>query len=321
MTTGINTFDSRTYCQLRDQFVPVCDWLESLNINISPTRIGKYKRQVTKLAEATDTEALAKLKQEFPDEVFINLGYETSNWMHIHKGLRQSKTSSELTSLLIKAISAPEMLIDDKKGQSGRDFAYELYAAAYLRAGDYKFDWTTTADIRAQHDQIKLLAECKRPRSEATLVRNLRDSFGQLRERYTLDRSAFGVTFIALDLFVTNELRDIGATNLQEAADKVKIRMEMIVRSSFSLWQDKTRDKRTLGVIFTCNCPTTIGEQRLVTNIHWVHAVPLGPARNFYFEENDQFHKILTIVNAANSLNSKIQHGKRWPSGLRNAQM
>jgi hypothetical protein len=172
-------------------------WIAGLGVRVQNTRIGRLVTLASGLHDAwSDSAASVErfIDARTPEAIYAALGdiYELDQ---IYWGLAGEK-ASELVQRLRKYVRGPDRheQEDPRKAstQAGRDHGFELSIAAQLtRAGLVTTLPANHADVVVQFPRgpvRRVFIECKRPKTEESLERNVRRALRQLEDRYRTAR-------------------------------------------------------------------------------------------------------------------------------------
>lgn len=221
--------------------------VESLGINVSGTRIARYKSYYEALAGGTDDEerifqGISGKKFNNPQDLELYVLREVHEIMWILKGLKKHLPKG-VEEKLNQVVGGRDFAALDKDSSS-RNTQFELRIASYLCQAGYSVDMSNLTDVVATHDRTTYFVECKRVTSFGALNKRLKEARKQLRNRLkrsTLVPRNFGV--IAIDVtkvaFKYNGLTlGLTADHTKDVIqDQLKIIDAGVIKSGFALEQ------------------------------------------------------------------------------------
>ena len=182
-------------------------WLEQKKLRIERTRFCKYR----KIAD----DYFLKLKGvKYKEKEILWAFAELHDLLEIYNYLNLVE-ESKVEESLRKIVTGPVLLSDEKKdGGSiqGRNFTFELYAAArFLRAGLNVF-FKSEADLNIDIHGTLLHVECKRAVSESNLENLINRAIDQIENRCRGNHYDRGIVVISISkiLFKEQEKNAIG---------------------------------------------------------------------------------------------------------------
>jgi predicted transcriptional regulator with HTH domain len=170
-----------------------------------------------------------------------------------------------------KALNGGSRFTADNAQSSGRDFAFELYVAAYFSNANCVIDWKLNndePDVFVEISGQTLIAECKRPRVVQKIEKNIKGALSQLKSRYEKYPEAFGIGVISLEKCLNPQLKYWQVDLPQQAEALAQTMLHDAVKSYRRFWQSREQDHRTLGLIFLLNLPVAIGREKVMCNVH-----------------------------------------------------
>ena len=177
--------------------------VESLGINVTGTRIARYKAYYEALVDGTDEE---RIFQGISGKIFKNrldlelyVLREVHEIMWILKGLKKHLPKG-VEEKLNQVVGGRDFAALDKDSSS-RNAQFELRIASYFCQAGYSVDMSNPTDVIATHDRTIYFVECKRVTSFGALIKRLKQAKKQLRTGLTrsiLESRSFGV--IAIDV-------------------------------------------------------------------------------------------------------------------------
>lgn len=240
------------FTELIDRLNGAIEWLSSWGLNISPTRIVKYR-----------TFLLNSAGKEVSVFDFESVMYDISELLFIYNTLNELKDSSlkPLLEDLIKGQVRKGLQVGDERA---RNFEFELkIIAKYYKLG-FELDLTTNADLIVKDNKdAQLLIECKRLTSTKKLGKRIKEAAKQLHAKYkycSQPNLARGLIFLDVSNLVNTEFGIIRASTSHEAYMFLSKKVDDFANKNYQLWNSIT-DSRTWGVVLYCSAPTKVNER------------------------------------------------------------
>ena len=271
---------SHTYIAASARLDEACAWLESLGINHSPTRVGRYRKIFAALARHQTANTLEAFFDNYSLMSFVNAAHEVAELVRMYEGLSQHRDAS-LVSRLRDALKGHELFVMDDNDRSGRDFTLELSIASKFARAGLPVDFGHQADLRTQYAGHELFVECKRLKSVNQVERRIKEGLAQLEQRYVDSEnpsSARGILVLGTSKLVNSELGVLEAEDPQLLGDKAFAYNRVFIETYRALWQVQV-DQRTLGVAVVLDAPGLVGATKKLVTCHEVamnNSVPVN---------------------------------------------
>lgn len=266
-----HSYSSTTYISAADRFDLACDWLNSLGIQYSATRVGQYQRILRRLALCQQSGTLDDFNSSYPFEVWVNAALEAAEIVRIFEGLSGEKHLG-LVEKIKDAVSGHELYVLDKSDRSGRDVGLELAAAAKFALAGYQVDLTGSADVSVKFGTHPLYVECKRIKSKAQINKRLKEGVKQLHKRYVssdIPPAARGMLVVSISKLVNENLGLLEAKDDVELGDKATYHNVKFIDAHKASWQHPKMDGRTLGVAVVLDVPgVLLSKNRQLVTCH-----------------------------------------------------
>lgn len=266
-------YTTQTYIQASNKLDDVCDWLQSIGVEYSRTRVGRYKSILNCLANYQDAGKLGDGFIEHSFEEWVNATHEVAELERIYEGLGASK-DQDLSRRLSDAIKGHELYVLDSGDRSGRDFGFELSIAAKFARAGFLVDFGHDADIKVEIEGTDFFVECKRLKSEKKVNKRIKEGLKQLHKRYkksTQPDSSRGILAISIGKIVNGNLGLLEGENSNEVGLKAFSHNKKFIKRYGDLWH-KTKDKRTLGVVIVQDSPAILTSDNQLVTCHEVTA-------------------------------------------------
>lgn len=82
-----HVYASQTFVAASARLDDACDWLQSLGIRFSRTRVGRHKALFASLARHQIADTLSHFYGEYSEEALKNAAYEVAQIVRIYEGL------------------------------------------------------------------------------------------------------------------------------------------------------------------------------------------------------------------------------------------
>lgn len=164
---------SETYVDAYHKLNEACAWLDTLGIEYSKTRVGRYERIFCALAKHQQAGTLDSFYEEHSFEAWVNAAHEVSELVRIYEGL-DGQINPLLNERLKDSLKGKELYMLDSENRSGRDFSFELVMAAKFSRAGLTVDFGHEADLRVLINGSTFFVECKRLKSEKRLRQELK---------------------------------------------------------------------------------------------------------------------------------------------------
>jgi len=155
-------------------------WLESHGVRVNLTRFQKYKEQLARPLQVTQS------SQDISADLGLLWAHaELHDLLEIYTCLKDIRDSKFVENL--KKIATGPTLLDDEKSDGGnihgRSFTFELYTAARLVRAGYPVSFKSLADTNFMIDNTLIHVECKRAVSENNVDQLIHRANEQIAER------------------------------------------------------------------------------------------------------------------------------------------
>jgi hypothetical protein len=266
-----------TFEDLIPQLTSAIEWFGESDVQISPTRLGHYRRLLAEILELQQTLDRRQAAAKFTD--YVNALFCAHDIAAIHTAFKDGAHKALIQSRLRQSVGGAILLRDENASASGnfaRNIEFELIAAAHLLTGDAVLLESNACDVIASVQGVTALIECKRLQSERGVEAALSKAKAQLRVAYDTCSGANHVGFVAFDITKTciagsqplrvAEARDVDVWTME--------RIHSFLEHHISLW-NRIEDER-IGAIIVRLC--AMGEIGLdETNL--LHCQHYGVAR------------------------------------------
>lgn len=264
-------YSSQTFVAASARLDEACAWLESLGINYSPTRIGRYKAIFSALARHQLAGTLSSFHDEFTFEAWVNAAHEVAEIVRMFEGLT-GNSDPDLTNRLQEALKSHELYVLDTQDRSGRDFSFELSTAAKFARCGYAIDFGHEADLKVAIDSYTFFVECKRLKSQKKVQRRIKDGLDQLHKRYVKSedpQNTRGLLALSIGRTVNPGLGFLEGNSPESIGEKAFKHNVAFIERYKSYWQTKL-DRRTLGVAVMLDTPGIVMPIKQVVTCHEV---------------------------------------------------
>lgn len=262
-----HSYLSQTYVAASAKLDDACAWLESLGIEFSRTRVGRYKALFAALARHQLANTLDAFYEEYTFASWVNAAHEVAELVRMYEGL-SSHSDTSLVVRLHEALKGHELYVMDNKDRSGRDFSLELSIAAKFARAGLVIDFGHDADLKTEIHGLPFYVECKRIKSATKVQQRIKNGLNQLHTRYVKAErpaDARGILVVSIGKTINSELGLLEAEDPKSLGEKAFRHNLTFIEAHKRHWQTKV-DRRTLGVAVILDTPgmTTLNNQ-LVT--------------------------------------------------------
>lgn len=284
-------YASETFVAASARLDDACSWLESLGIQYSKTRVGRYKELFAALARHQLANTLDRFYEEYKFADFVNAAHEVAEIARIYEGLSKISDTS-LVSRLRDSIKGQELYVLDKADRSGRDFSLELSTAAKFARAGLPIDFGHAADLCTKYGSFTFFVECKRLKSQRKIGERIKNGLNQLHGRYTRSENpamSRGLLVLATSKLVNSDLGLLAADTPEDLGDKAFAHNKAFIETNRHHWQTG-KEERTLGVAVVLDAPGIVGSQKRLVTCHEIamnNAVRMG---------NPGYHLLLNIA-------------------------
>lgn len=262
-------------------------------MNVSPTRIGAYRRVLVEIEEKHRLGMIDQLLAKQTFGVLANALFESSEVIHIYDGL--SGLNQDVSGSLRKFTAGCTLLVDEcRTGNNvARNVGFELDMAASFRRCGFPISLTPAADLWTQLGQTPVAVECKRPFSYDGLGGNLDRAFSQLRERYrdhAMPSQVRGIAALSASKMENDGSLMLRANNVADLNSSIRQLSNDFAAKTKPFWEH-ARDQRTIGLVVSLRAPSRVEDINLFTVV--LHFTWIGLAQTH--RDQDLF---LRIANA-----------------------
>ena len=184
---GVTTFDTQTFAQISEELASACDWFEEVGVQVSKTRIGRYRDLVSRLVAVRDRTKMKEFFSERELQEFLLLFHEVDELLFVYRYLG-NYSDQYLRARIPSICEGPYLASLENPGNSSnrpRNILFELTVAANLAACGMTVDYSDPSDLRVQFDDRTVFIECKRPQYEHQVNSRIKSGLDQLRKRMT----------------------------------------------------------------------------------------------------------------------------------------
>jgi hypothetical protein len=181
----------------------VCQWLESLEIEIDQNRVADYQETFLTIAEHSQNGTLADLAKSVSFAKGADNFHDVSEVILIHQQLCEYDDPAFKRTLAL-AVKGPTLLAAERPQSSdarNRVSNWSWLLNSTPRISPLKF--VEPSDSILTVDNAKCLVECKRIQTENALADRVHKASSQLRDRLDRETSAKPRGLIAIDISKT----------------------------------------------------------------------------------------------------------------------
>lgn len=260
-------YTSQTYVEASAQLDKACRWLESLGVNYSVTRVGRYRTLFSSLAKYQLADNIGGFFDEYKFEEWVNAAHEVAELVRMYEGL-SGQADPSLVTRLRNSLKGHELFVLDNEDCSGRDFSLELSIAAKFSRNGYEINFGHEADLEVQIGEHTFYVECKRLKSGRKVQKRIKHGLKQLHKRYVKSAepvNARGLLALSIGKIINSELGLLEGADPESLGKNAYAYNAEFIERYRSYWQKKV-DPRTLGIAVVLDTPGMLkSENKLVT--------------------------------------------------------
>jgi hypothetical protein len=261
----------RSYRDQATLLLQARDWMQQLDVKVSPTRIGKYVKMLNLVADHHEKGKIEDLRAEYGDKVLLNALSESDTVITIFEGLRTKVTTSLIERLKV-FVAGRDLLFSEtpESNNIARNTGFELEMAAAFAKATVPVD-LEQGDLSIKVEGRSVAVECKRPFSYAKFETNVRDACWQLSRRYKGDptpEKARGIVSISISKMQNEGGRFLRVSKESELSPIVDGLFDKFVTQFQKVWA-KIFDPRTVAVLLHLNAPAMVEDLRLLTMVRY----------------------------------------------------
>lgn len=226
------------------------DWLSNIGIDVTRTRMGEYRKNITLLVDLLKKDNRDDLNRLYP--TMVNSLYEANEWINIYRGLEKVK-SENLVAKLEELLKGPEWFIDENISSSSnrsRNTAFELIITSRIAARGIQPDFATLSDLAFSLNAKKLIVECKRPQSASAVEKNIKTASKQLKRRFqtSIKRNLRGIVAIDISKVGNPSFKMLEVENTASLYLHLSQSITSFIDSFGYLWNDN-KHKKIIGML------------------------------------------------------------------------
>lgn len=226
------------------------DWLSNIGIDVTRTRMGEYRKNITLLVDLLKKDNRDDLNRLYP--TMVNSLYEANEWINIYRGLEKVK-SENLVAKLEELLKGPEWFIDENISSSSnrsRNTAFELIITSRIAARGIQPDFATLSDLSFSLNAKKLIVECKRPQSASAVEKNIKTASKQLKRRFqtSIKRNLRGIVAIDISKVGNPSFKMLEVENTASLDLHLSQSITSFIDSFGYLWNDN-KHKKIIGML------------------------------------------------------------------------
>lgn len=280
-----NEIPRHTYLEQLAKFDAACAWLATFGVNVSPTRIGLYRRVLAQIEQKHRERAINDLLEKHGFAVIANVLFESTELIDIHEGL--SGANEDVTDSLRMFTAGCTLLSEERRtgNNIARNVGFELDTTASFRQCGFPISVTPPADLWIRLGETPIAVECKRPFSYDALGANLDKAFSQLRQRYrehATPSQVRGIAALSASKMENDGSLMLKVDNVADLNFSIRQLSNDFVAKTEEFW-DSARDDRTIGLVVNLRAPCHIQDINLFTVVR--HFTWIGLARTLLDQE------------------------------------
>lgn len=243
-------FSTKTFTNVTDELGLALDWLKSVGISPSPTRLGAYQRAMAQLIRSYEANDEKILTERFDD--FSNVLFEVHELIEIHKALG-GRFDEEIASHLRAYSSGPLVQIEEDSNNSSnrpRNIGFELALMGTLARASLPIDFSIPTDVATRFRHRSIMFECKRPQSPEAVGRLVKNAQDQLVRKYNSTNRRTHKGVIALDITkIANPKLIIPDGQVTDDVERIlSLQLNQFAAEHMAVWT-RIRSSRTIGIL------------------------------------------------------------------------
>ncbi len=274
---SIEVIGSQSFDELSKDFSQAEDWLESLGVPTTNSRISAYRSFIDMLVQLYRDENYEEINRELSSH--LNALYEANEIIFIHKSLGEG-ASFAIADVLKEIISGPDSYCEESKNNNrARNFAFELLLAGRFSAGGFEVvvDCEGSTDVVARKRGLTILSECKRPASNYSAKKNISKAIKQIRRKIGGVHKSTTKGIVALDAtkIINGGFKLLVGSNETD----LNLRLSGCVHNYISENKDEwlaLRKKGVLGVVVRFSCMAINKKDNMYTYCQFYSALPFS---------------------------------------------
>jgi len=167
--------------KIKEHYEYALSWLDSIQIENSKTRMGRYRNNLEKLIDIVTKKDVNKLIGSSLE--YVNTLYEVNDIIYIHKALESEYGDDDkIRHLLREFCKGPDSYTNENNSSSNRarNLGFELLISAILAKANIELMINIEADVAATFEEQLFIFECKRPQAIRNLQKNIRKAIKQI---------------------------------------------------------------------------------------------------------------------------------------------
>lgn len=258
------------------------DWLKTVGIDASKTRVGEYQRFISYLS--------TKSRHDFSEEdssKMVHTLREVEELLWIQKGLMSKKLNSGI-DLLKKILGGAPFAKDESLNTPARDFQLELRIASYFIQTGFSVDMNEDADLEVIFPDGKLFVECKRLKSSSKVLKRAKIAAQQLNKRYKgTNLQRYGLAVFDISNIIMPNQGITSGPSINGVRDLVRAHL-IDFSHKYDITKHFMSDNKALSVWLQAIVPTWAKENNITDIItrfsshHLVLAPEYGPKAKAY---------------------------------------
>lgn len=265
-------------------------WIGSFGVNVEKGKILECKNNLRALTLVkTSSDARKTIREKGYGDLVDSL-FEARELILIQKGLSMSRVVG-LTPKLREYVKGT--LAGRKETHSSRkpaDTAFELRIGALFSAAGYDVAFTRNADLEIDDSGRKIFVECKRPSSQMTIERGIKEAFDQVSRRCNesdFDGPQYGIVAISMTKIRNPDQKLLLVKDKERLGKELSSILTHFAKTYQPFWE-RELDIRCVGVIIHFQTISIVQELNLITpaeHFGWWFRGVKGRSEYFYFDE------------------------------------
>jgi len=284
----------RRFRDIYDEFDQTVNWLSQFKSDHLSTRIAKYRKSLSLLADAHDAGRVRELLESWNEDVLMNDFLEASSLNLIHRGLCNfDNGDAVLRDKINDLFSGPDHSNDENPATSNtlaRNTSFELVLSARFALAGYEIHFDREADLIITDKPSVLFVESKRIYSPERIEGNVRKAFKQLHRRYEAADPKMqkrGLIAISISKLVNPKQKLLSTRNVDHLRAVLNKQVVGFIEEHKRHW-DRQDDRNTVGIIIHLHVPAEITDANEIFTCREIalkNIQPIGSPEDQYSNE------------------------------------
>jgi hypothetical protein len=233
------------------------DWLRSINVELSGSRLLDYLAHLEGMAAAGSPEAELDYNRRHSPRAIANSILEGLVVIEVHRAFRGGPRTNELHSKLAKFARGPIEYTSEEGGEtSARDLGFELDVGASLKKAGLEVAFEASGDLAFGFQTARFFVECKRPQTPKKVWKHLQIAQDQLAKRYRTAKPSErvrGLIAVSASKVINPGFDQLTAATNEQLLTLLETNARNFVMAHCQRWRHPN-DERTLGALIDYRC-------------------------------------------------------------------